>query len=408
MKFKSFFLVIVLFLFFNKFLFSEEIPKITVEPYSFSKIVVKVSYFEGDKKLSYKLTPILIRLLNYHIFILASSNSPLIKTFHKEYLIKGVVQKKGNKVCLVAELWDKLENKVLESYKIEGPLSYPYLVVYSLCNKVIEKLSNYKGLAFSKIVFVKRTSYGDKLYISDFSKVNPHLITTAPLILFPKFSPQGDKLAYLIYKKRRYFLEIYDLKTHIKKSFFIKGLCSTPVWSSDGEKIFLTIENKSKIGINEFNIKTGILKVLLRGEGVYQVGSVSKDGRFLAYVYDRRTGKPKIYLLDLNTLKSYRISKAMRYNTSPRFSPKGDYLLYLAKNGGYTFIVLYNLHSHNKKEIVFPGSLEDPAFSPTGDYIIAYGKGPKGTGLYLIHLDSNLSYLYIKGKNFLYPDWSRL
>ncbi len=407
MKFRCFLLVIVLFLFFYKPLFSKEIPKITVEPYSFSKIVVKVSLFKGNKELSNKLTPVLIRLLNYHIFILASPNTSFINSFNKEYLIKGSVQKKGNSVLLSAELWDNLENKILGSYRIEGPLSYPYLVVYSLCDKVIEKLSNYKGLAFSRIVFVKRTSYGDKLYITDFSKVNPYLLTTAPLILFPKFSPKGDKLACLVYKKGRFFLEVYNLKTRIKKSFFIKGLCSTPVWSPDGEKIFLTIENQGKIGIAEFNIKKRVLRILLKGEGIYQVGSVSKDGRFLAYVYDRRTGKPKIYILDLKTLRSYRVSKAIRYNTSPRLSPKGNLLLYLAKSGDSTFIVLYNLHTHERKEIEFPGSLEDPAFSPTGDYIIAYGKGPKGTGLYLIHLDSNLSYLYIKGKNFLYPDWTK-
>ncbi len=411
MKFRfSLSLVFLLFLYisWSNPAFCEETPKITVEPYSFSKTIVKVIPFKGNQNLSKKLTLVLVRLLNYHIFILASSESAIVPPTNREYLIKGNIQIKGKRVLLSAELWDNLENRVMESYRIEGPLRYPYLVVYSLCNKVVEKLSGYKGLAFSRIAFVKRTSYEDKLYITDFSKVNPYLLISAPLILFPKISPKGDKLACLVYKKGKFFLVVFDFKKRIKKSFFIKGICSTPVWAPDEEHLFLTIENKGNLSIAEFDLKTKVLKFILKGEGVYQAGSVSRDGRFLSYVYNGRAEKPKVYILDLKTLQSYKVSQAFNYDTSPRFSPKKNVLLYLERTQGSTYIILYNLNDKNRKKLQFSGYLEDPSFSPTGDYIIAYGTGPKGTGIYLIHLDSDLSYLYIKGKNFLYPDWGKL
>jgi len=407
-------LKIVFFIFLSSFffgwlsyVFSETPPKIVISPSSFSKILVSVPNFEGDKELSSKLSPLLRKVLNYHLFILASPFLPFSPS-SEGYLLKGVIHKKDNTVVIKAELWDTLENKKINTYILKGSLKHPYLIIYFLCDKVVKDISGYKGIAFSKIVFVKRTFYSDRLYITDFGKNSPRCIDTAPLILFPRFSWQGDKLAYLVYRNRHYFLKIFNLKNLVKNEFSIKGLCSPPVWHPDGKHLFLTLEVNGKIGIYKFDISTKSLTPILKGEGVYQVGSVSKDGRFLAFVHDRGTGHPKIYILDLKTLKYYRISNSIGYNTSPRFSPKGNILLYLCKKGRISSLILYNLKTHTRRTIDLPISLKDPAFSPTGDYIIAYGEGYKGTGLYLIHLDSKLVFLYLPGKNFLFPAWSRL
>ncbi len=406
MKYKVFFIFLILFT--RTLTFSQEIPTITIEPTSFTKIIIRVPDFEGPKELSSNLSSILRKLLNYHLFIIALKEPPLPGFTSKEYYLKGYIEKKNNQIFIKAELQDNLENKTLKIYKVEGNSNYPQSLIYALCDKLIETISIYKGISFSKIAFVKRTSREDKLYIADFSKENPKLINSAPLILFPKFSKSGDKVAYLIYNNNKYILEIYNIKTGEKKEFFIEGLSSTPVWFPNERELIITVELKGNMSLYKLNLETGTLNLLMTKEGIIQAGSISSDENLLAYVYTDRTGKPQIYFLDLKTLKTYKIPQNYYYNTSPRFSPDGKKLLFLSKSKDITYIIIYNLETQEKREIKFIGKLKDPAFSPTGDYILVYGETKEGKGLYLIHLDSHLSFLYLFGNNFLFPDWAPL
>ncbi len=407
MKHKGLFFLLF-FIFFHTLVFSQEIPTITVEPTSFTKIVIRVPDFEGPKEISFQLSSLLRKLLNYHLFILALKEPPLTGYASKEYYFKAHLEKKNDQIFIKAELWDNLENKILKIYKVEGNSNYPQSLIYALCDKLVETISSYKGISFSKIAFVKRTSQGDKLYITDFSKENPKLINSAPLILFPKFSKSGDKIAYIVYQKNKYILEIYNIKKDEKREFFIDGLASAPVWLPNERELILTIEEKGNISLYKLNLETGTFNLLLKQEGILQAGSVSPDENLLAYVNTDRTGKPQIYFLDLKTLKTYKIPQKFCYNTSPRFSSDGKKLLFLSKSGNISSIILYNINTKEQREIKFMGKLKDPAFSPTGDYILIYGETREGKGLHLIHLDSQLSFLYLAGDNFIFPDWAPL
>ncbi|QER42374.1 hypothetical protein F1847_06310 [Thermodesulfobacterium sp. TA1] len=387
---------------------SEGIPVITVEGQSFGKVLVRVPDFKGDSSLSAKLTPLLRKMINLHLFVLATPNPPFSQSLSREYYLTGSFTLTSSGITLTAQLEDLVEKKIIKEYRLEGTLSQSERLIYLLADKVIEELSNHKGIAYSKIAFVKRSLGKDRLYLSDFSKENPKELRTAPLILFPKFSPSGQKIAYLVYEKKQYALEILDLKTGETKVFWIKGISSTPVWSPDEKNLFLTIEYQGEIGIYRFSLEKQSLEPMLKGGGVYQVADVSKDGKKLLYVHDRRTGKPTINLFDLETKQDKKISTIRAYNTSPRFSPKEDKVLYLSRGGGLTYLILHDLNTGNVKKILFKGRLEDPTFSPTGDYLLAFGEGPQGYGIYLIHLNSHLTHLYISGKNFLFPTWTKL
>ena len=404
-------LILLLSLFFlnSNFLYcksNSQTPTITVESTAFSKIIIRIPDFKGDLLLSSKLTPLLRKLLNYHLIVLALKNPPLPGFKTKEFYLKGTVTQYKKSIYLKAELWDILKNQQIKFFNFFGDYKHPEAPVYLLCNRIIKEISGYQGIATTKIAFVKRSMNGDTLYVMDFSKLHLKKIKTADLILFPKFSPSGRKIAYIIYKNGKYILEITDLYIgHIQK-FFINGLSSSPIWYPDEKALILTLSEGKNVNIYKFDLLTHNLYPLIQGKGICQAGSISPDGRYLAFVYDKGLG-PQIYLMNLETKKIFRVSFEGKYNTSPRFSPKGDYLLYLSQSSG-TRLILYNI-KHNKAKILdLPLSLEDPVFSYTGDYILARGKGKEGTGIYIIHLDSQLYYLYLPGKNFLFPDWSKL
>lgn len=385
-----------------------EIPTIRVETRAFGKIIIRVPEIDGPKEVSSKFSSLLRRLLNLHLFVLASPLKPFENNFSKEYYLKGKIIQKGDILEINLSLEDLGEKKEIKTYALKTDLTQLHQATYSLVDRIIEDISRYKGISSTKIAFVKRLRTGDQLYVSDFSRERVKLLRSAPLILFPKFSPSGEKLVYLVYEKGKYFIEVYDLKQGVTKNFFVRGLSSPVVWDKDETHLFLSVETQHKMGIYKFNLETQDLKLLLEGEGVYQVGDASKDGKKILYVFDKRTGKPDVYIFDLENGISRKISLTRGYNTSPRFSPKGDAVLYISRTGGISYIHIYSLVNGTEKRILFKGRLEDPVFSPTGDYILCFAEGPQGTGIYLIHLDSHLTTLYIPGKTFLFPAWTNL
>ena len=413
MRFKKFFklilFVLISFVVFLSQVYASNdisITSLVVTSSAFKKVNIYVPKFKNEDKVAKNFTQLLRRALNYHLFVLATPFKP-ISFDANTYEVSGSLEKNKNFVIVKAELSQPAFNSILKKYKVRGPSKYPYLIAYYLCDKIIKEISGYQGIAFSKVAFIKRTRIGDKLYITDFIKAHPKSLDHSKFLLFPKFSLEGDKIAYLIYTPRGYTLRIFDLKTLKKLNFSISGLCSTPVWAPGGNSLFLTLSKHGKISIYKFDLKSKKLKLILTGHGVYQASSVSRDGKYLAYVYDLGVNKPKVYVINLKTGKHFRIS-IKGYDTCPRFSPKGDILAYISKRHNGNFLVFVNLKNMKYTKIKLRLNIKYFCFSPTGDYILASGRGPQGRGIYLLHLDSGLSFLYLPGGEFLYPTWSRL
>lgn len=376
---------------------------ITVTPQSFSKIIIRIPPFEGETEE--EISSILRKLLNYHLICVALKEPPFKGFKEKSYYLKGNLSKR-DQFFFEGELIDVFEEKPIKHYRIEN--SSLERLVYALSDQIIKDISPYNGVSHSKLVFVKRNKKGDHLYIMDFSKRNLKKIRSAELILFPKFSPSGKKIAYLIYEKNHYHLEVYHILNDEVKRFKLQGLSSAPLWAPDEKHLYLTIGMEGEINIYKFSLEEKTLTSITRGKGIHQAGSISPDGKFIAYVGDS-SGSPQIYILDLFSRQTKRISFEGKYNTSPRFSPKGDRLLYLSSQGGQSQLVIYDLKTGEEKKYVLKGiSLTDPSFSPTGDYLIFKAKGKIGKGLYLLHLDSMLYYSYLPFENLYYPDWGKL
>ncbi len=336
---------------------------------------------------------------------MALREPPLKGIKEKSYYLKGKLIK-GEQFLFEGELIDVFEEKPLKRYRASSTTLER--LAYALTDQIIKDISPYQGISQSKLVFVKRDKKGDHLYVMDFSKRNLKKIRSAEIILFPKISPSGKKIAYLVYEKKTYSLEVYNLLTGSMEKFYINGLSSAPIWDKEEKHLFLTLGREGEINIYRFSLENKSLIPIIKGKGVHQAGSLSPDGRYLSYVGDR-TGSPQIYILDLFSNQTKRISFEGKYNTSPRFSPKGDLLLYLSFQGGQNQLIIYNLKTGEKKKYLLSGfSLSDPSFSPSGEYLIFKAKGKEGEGLYLLHLDCLLYHVYLPFDNLYFPDWGKL
>jgi len=382
------------FLFFPIFLRAQEPPLITVSPEGYAKRVVKIIPFSGDKGA--EVSNLVKRALNLHLIILAlEERAPSTK----DPTLTGMVSQSEGRYLFEGQLTDPISEKV---FNLRAEATNKVLLASAIADKVVELLTKYQGISLSKVVFVRRTARMDELIITDFLKQDSRRLRTAELILFPKFSPSGKKVAYIVYEKGSYRLEVANVQGLERREYRIKGIAGPPVWLPDEEQLILTLEERGEVGLFLFDLKKGELSKLNTGLGVRQAGSVSPDGSLVAFVASLRD-KPQVYLLNLRSGEARRVSFEGGQATSPRFSPKRNLLVYLLFQ---TTLVIYDLSNNKKTQLSLPFTITDPSFSPTGDYLIFRAKGKKG-GIYILHLDSRSFQSYLPYDNLYYPDWGR-
>jgi TolB protein len=391
---KIFLIFLFSFLFYSIFLKAQEPPILTVSPEGYTKTVLKIIPFSGDKGA--EVSNLVKRALNLHLIILAlEEKAPSTK----DPTLKGSVSLSGGRYFFQGELTDPISEK---SFNLRAEATNPVLLASGIADKVVELLTKYQGISLSKIAFVRRTERADELIITDFLKQDFRRLRTAELILFPKFSPSGKKIAYIVYEKGTYRLEVANIQGLEQKEYKLKGIAGPPVWFPDEDRMILTLEERGEVGLFLFDLKKDEITKLHTGLGVRQAGSVSPDGKLVAFVASLRD-KPQVYMLDLTSGEARRVSFEGGQATSPRFSPKGNLLVYLLSQNT---LVLYDLSNNKKTQLALPFSITDPSFSPTGDYLIFRAKGKKG-GIYILHLDSRVYQTYLPYDNLYYPDWGK-
>ena len=380
---------------------------ITIEASKYKKTFIRVPDFSGPK--GKEIAELLRKLLNYHLFLTVLKSPPLPGFKAKEFYVKGKVEIKNQKLIVFAEIWNLLENKPIKLIKIKGEPEYLDFIVYRLCDRIIQIISKYKGLAQTKIAYIKHRLNYEILCLMFFSKKQKFILDKGSIILFPKFSPSGKKIAYIKYSNSRknYILTILDLKNRKKRNFFFTNtISSPPVWSPDEKGIFLSLSTASnKMAIYYIDLKTFEFKKIFENIGVVQVASVSPDGKLLAYVQNVGLS-PQIYIYNLDTNKRIKISFEKGYNTSPRFLNSNHKILYISRKGSFSTLIIKDLKNNTTTKIDVGFPVEDPAVSPDGNYVLVWGKNKKEVGFYLIHLDSGLNFLYYIGENISSPTWA--
>ncbi len=393
------FLKISLFLLFSFFFYpillkGEEPPLITVSPEGYAKTVVKIIPFSGEKGA--EVSNLVKRALNLHLIILAlEERAPSTK----DPTLTGTVNHSGGRYLFQGDLMDPISG---QRFNLRAEATNQNLLASAIADKVVELLTKYHGISLSKVAFVRRTARVDELIITDFLKQDFRRLREAELILFPKFSPSGKKIAYIVYEKGTYRLEVANAQGLDRREYRIKGIAGPPVWLPDEQHLILTLEERGEVGLFLFDLKREEISKLHTGLGVRQAGSVNPDGNLVAFVASLRD-KPQVYVLNLHSGEARRISHEGGQATSPRFSPKGNLLVYLLSQ---KTLVLHDLSTNKKTQLALPFFITDPSFSPTGDYLIFRAKGKKG-GIYILHLDSRTYQSYLLYDNLYYPDWGR-
>ena len=107
----------------------------------------------------------------------------------------------------------------------------------------------------------------------------------------------------------------------------------------------------------------------MKQDGILASPSFSPDGSKLAFVSDR-FGGPQIFVKDMSSGDTKRLTYSGNNNTAPVFSPKGNMIAFSCSTGGNFEICIMNSDGSNQRILTDGGFNDSPHFSPCGRYII--------------------------------------
>lgn len=348
------------------------------------------------------------------------------KSIGAEFLLRLSFTISGDQVNLDTYTYHvpKLQRVMAKKYK--GNFANLSKIAHSFSNDLLLALTGKQGMFLSKIV-VASSQAGSKfkeIYIMDWDGGDPRKVTSHNSIaLSPNWSPDGKKILYTAFVKRGakglrnpdlFMLDL--LKGQRWLVSYRMGLNSGGFFHPDGDSIFMTISEGGNSDIYRVDLEGNIIKKLTNGpSGALNVEpAISPDGRKIAFSSDR-SGRPMVWVMDIDGSNAVRKTFAGVYNSSPSWSPDGKKIAFAGLDANHydIFIMdadgskLERLTSAKRPDGKF-ASNEDPVFSPDGRHIMFTSDRTGTNQIYIVNTDgSNERRITFDRNNYYKPRWSK-
>lgn len=286
-------------------------------------------------------------------------------------LIGSVTPAAGGLLEVRFSLFDVPRAGELFSLKVAVQPNQTRVLAHHIANKVYEKLTGQPGIFSTRIAYVEKRGSRYQLLIADFDGENavPALVSDEP-IMSPTWSPDGKKLAYVSFEKKKPIIYIATLSTGTRITLSnYKGSNSAPAWSPDGRQLAMTLTRDGHSQIYIVNADGSGLRRLTNSSGIDTEPRWAPDGEQIYFTSDRG-GSPQIYRVGLDGNNPQRVSFTGAYNVSPRISPDGKTLVFVSRNGGGFQVTTQDLASQQVQVLTDSQRDESPSFAPDGRTVL--------------------------------------
>jgi TolB protein len=323
-----------------------------------------------------------------------------------DYLVKGSFRAAGAGLDIEARLFDVVEGKVLVAKGYTGRKDKPEELLRLLASDILQALTGAGGVFDTKIAFIQRSGGKADLCTVLFDGTGRQRLTKHQSILYaPRWSPDGQKIAFTSLRDGNPDLYIHDLATgRTRKILDYDGLNLAGSWSPDGRRLLITLSKDGNEEIYALDLSSYQLRRLTVSGSIDVSPAWSADGRKIAFV-SNRGGSPQIYIMDADGGSVRRLTYEGNYNTSPSWSPRGKRIAFEGMTGGRFQIFTIDEDGTNLTQLTFDRSdCVSPSWSPDGRYLV-YRSSQGGGSLQVMNVNgTNVRTLLEGGASS--PAWS--
>jgi TolB protein len=277
----------------------------------------------------------------------------------------------GNRLKVTFNLVDVLKQNQLVGMEYNITPSQLRLTAHKIADVIYQKLTGEAGIFASRIAYITKANKRYALQVADADGFNPQTVVSSnEPIISPAWSPDGSKLAYVSFEKKKPIVFVQSLTTGQRLTLAnFKGNNSAPSWSPDGSKLAIVLTYGANSQVYTINADGTGLKQLTKSSAIDTEPTWSPDAKWVYFSSDRG-GKPQIYKVSSIGGEAQRVTFDGAYNVSPRFSPDGKSLAMIRNDGGKFRVALQDLASGQVQLLSEGAQDESPSFAPNGRVLL--------------------------------------
>jgi TolB protein len=334
------------------------------------------------------------------------------KMIGAEAVVIGKVEVRGDRLSIEMRLYDATQGTLLVGKRYTGTPTQLRSIVHRFANEIVYTFTGVRGIFGTEVAFSARSakSKGKELYIVGMDGQDLRKVTdNRSFNLFPRWSPDGQWLAYTSYRTGAPNVYLRNVSTGAEKEVVRFGGSKAPGgFSPDGVWLYAGVSQDGNSDIYRVRVVGGAAEKVVEGWGLEVSPSPSPDGRRIAFVSDRG-GSPQVYVKSLGSAEETRISNGTGYATSPSWSPAGDRIAYTARSGGRFVVASVAPDGSGTREVASAtdGDCEDPSFSPDGRSLVYTYRKRGYSALKIISSDGRRQRTLVSGLGDVgSPAWS--
>ena len=296
----------------------------------------------------------------------------------KPFLLKIMLWSQGEKTPVSKELYPVGTNQDLRKLGLK------------LADWFVENTLGFEGVSTSRISYTaQKTNRRKNIFLSSFDgTVLKRFSYNLGSNNLSSWSFDGNNIIYTTLTRSSAQLAIQPAKRlRAKILSFPSGFQPLSAsWNLDGESILLTLMKQGNADIYNYHLENAQLDKIFAWKSLETSPQMSPDGRKIAFVSDSaRPRRPQIYIHNLNTLKTERVTFKGNFNSSPKWSPNGTQLIYERQEKGYFQLYIYTLSTRRHLQLTFGRfNSEKPDWAPNGKQIVFSAKKKNVPKLYYI------------------------
>ncbi|WND01884.1 Tol-Pal system beta propeller repeat protein TolB [Temperatibacter marinus] len=331
----------------------------------------------------------LFRALPHNSFINKDVNKDALPRFAQwkpigaQGLVTGrMVRLDNGSLRVEFRLWDVLSGRQLEGVGYTTPVSNWRRIAHVISDKIYTRMTGDEGYFDTRIVYIAESGSAlnriKRLAIMDQDGVNQQFLTDGSyLVLTPRFSPNRQEITFLSYyndRPRVYLLNILSNKFEILGDFK-QNMTFAPRFSPDGNKVIMSLSEDGNSDLYVMDLRTRKSKRLTNHPGIDTSPSYSPDGSKIVFNSDRG-GSQQLYVMNADGSNIKRISFGRGRYATPVWSPRGD-LVAFTKIGDRKFRIGV-MRPNGKGERLLTNAYQDegPTWSPNGRVLMFFRTDP--------------------------------